>query len=493
MDPTTSYRDFKRLIRLQPSEILWRDAPPLRLKKGRISCPEAERQPKLVGEKIYAFLQNDIALRLKERSSPATEDIVAKTAEQVLFNCGLQREDLHEGRNACKAFDAIDDTILTTGGLDLFEDSAPEEGKDARNCVKFLMSEGFSGKDCLSTRVVSALLMRKNEAFLQDVRGEFQLVLRQLYEKLHSGLSAGNERLAEMLIGNILSFLTLCEPEKGVALFVPQKIDGTWQYPAYTTRKIPLVQECEAPYPAHILEAQDISSGAPPLLLFMATPPPTVEGAVYAYWTDCAPFRCVGEHIYNECAKEILSETIGAAVAKHGQKMKLYGLSLGGSLALITASSHPNEVSEVHAYNGTGVSQETVDRYQKATETSSVVPDARNYWNDNDIIPMLGWGWHPDWKVIRLVGKSPQNPFYAHLRMFSAYKEVVALNVDVSQENMRPARRPLTWSLYLLAAPVFACTSALISIKQWAYHLKQRWQKKEVVCAASTDAAPGNS
>jgi hypothetical protein len=256
---------------------------------------------------------------------------------------------------------------------------------------KYLLSQDdFSFRDLCSWEFFKAVFLSKNEELLTRAWKDLEEALK---------VAAANE----ILTGHLLSLLPFFEPKQGMEITVR---GVTYQiHPICLTP-----QRWGSPLYCYGLEA----TKGPPLLLFQGTSHPTCSGAIWTYWTDFIPFTSPGESIYLWTGKAQVEAWI------HRQKSKpiLYGASLGGCLALMTACDHPGEIAEVFAYSSPSLFPRFLRRYERA----ACPPKVRLYLQAGDVVPFLGASWHKDWEVYWL--SDGRMRFDSHARLLSAVQGV---------------------------------------------------------------------
>lgn len=438
-----------------------RDEAPI-LSWGRKWKPICTNSPEKNGKECFLKLFSKV-IRTKLKETRPSPPFVSKIKMQLLDRLPLPSDGPITAKMAKTLLHMVDHEIIATGHLELWDNNYPLSGEDGRNFVKFLLSETDSFTDYLSTNALKALFVRKDLHFLRQARSALQEVLDRLSQRLERGLSKKQEALAEIFIGNILSLLPFFEPQAHEILNVPQKINGAWKQVDYQIEPIQLTDaRMGSPFFAYGLKPCQ-NEQAMPLLLFMGTPFPTASGALVAYWNDCAPFYSVGEIIYSHFASEKIRAWVNQCQKELHvvQAIKAFGLSLGGSLALLAMAHLPTIIREVHAYNPAALNKGILSAY-KQTCSSDYKPDVRIYWQENDLIPLLGDGWDDDWKLIRIFGARQQNPYFAHIRSMMGHKEVFALLANTKKTNNELARKVVTLSHQVFSIPLFALSSAFI-------------------------------
>ncbi len=304
---------------------------------------------------------------------------------------------------------------------------------DAQKALKFLLFERELSFSDVSRSVLSAILWFKDRAILDEALIVFQNVLDGIIQ---------TEQLDEIMIGNLLALLPFFEPDfKNIS--IPQKVDGVWRKVSYFIEPINLTPESfGSPFQAYGLTSA--FPNVPPILLFRGTSHPTCSGALWSYWADFVPFGTPGELLYRRYVREKV-----ALWLKSNPGARVYGQSLGGSLALMTACEHPGAISEVHAYGAPTPFARFLKTYDGGKDKVSL------YHNENDPIPLLGGDWHSDWSIYTLKGGSRQSPVAAHARVLSARK-----GVTIEQTSERPLlakiqRIALNFLYQLVSIPLF--------------------------------------
>lgn len=349
---------------------------------------------------------------------------------------------------------------------------------DAENVIKLLMGAPFDNR-VFSWGLTKAIMFSKDKERMKGFKTALQKVAIKIFENLKSADQANNreqEMLAEVLLGNVLSLLPIMDPTRGQGFSVPQKfdveVDGwivkQWRLVEYRIEVLPLTSEwLGSSIPA--IGLKPINDKAPPLLLFRGTPHPTANGAMLAMLSDIVPGHTVGEFVYNHSAKQLLQDWITEAHKKFGG-VKIYGQSLGGITALTAVCHQPDKISEIHAYGSPSpLGSSLLNLYEKKCEEmlkeGKSKPAVHIYWNEGDLVPLAGTGFHPDWNLHKVIIAKPQSAGTAHAALNTAQFKVILMKLSVLTDRQSTARKvmnvihqfisvvlaPLSLTLILLA------------------------------------------
>lgn len=307
--------------------------------------------------------------------------------------------------------------------------------EEAENFVKFLLSSQSFHPHLVSKRAKKALFYKRDPELLLAIQQELQKVSNK----------AMQSPIAELVIGRILAIYPFLEPIGTID--VPVCINGAWEVVSYAIERVELSwPSLGSPLTAFGLTAPSY----PSLLLLMGTAPPAISGHLLSLWTDFVPGAAVGELAFVLFAKKRIQEWF----EKQQGPVILYGQSLGAALALQTVCAFEGKVDSIHAYCPPGLYARTWKRYKGKAKVSL-------YWHKNDIVPLVGRGFHPLWKMVFVESEKPQSPFFAHIRVVPALS-------PFSVEEKMPSRRlwPLFTALhFLLSIPIFSVTTIMLLLK----------------------------
>lgn len=336
--------------------------------------------------------------------------------------------------------------------------------------VRLLLEEGPIRFGEVSFALIKAALVTRNEQFILELRDNLQRRLSGLVDILKREPDSDNAKITEILVGNIVSLLPFTEPKDGTEIVIPQKVNGKWESVTYTTERVPLTPDwLGSEYSAYGFTTKQ--PGASPLLVFMGTTHPTATGARFTIWSDFTPFRAVGELLFNRWGKKRVNEWLEGLDPMH-PKPKLLGMSLGGSLALLTVSAFPEKVSEVQAYSPPAPRQRHLDAYGEHPTDHQV----KIYCQENDVVPKIGVGWHKKWDVYEVIPKVPRSRGFAHVQLFCAQRSVSVVKIEGSRENKSIFRKILNGVHELVSLCVFFTLTLYIlarALVTWLFKRKQ--------------------
>ena len=412
-------------------------------------------------DKVNSLILEKIKRKLNRIDPDKTDDhTVKEMLKRLMISHHVNEKNLDKVKEIKKILKGIDNFEAYGSAPQVYNNELRYvKGEDVKNLVKFFISEATFSLNIASTKLLKALLIKHDPYLLSLVTQELQRVSKQIVEDMNAkkSISPHEQMLTEMLVGNILAIYPFMEPSNGQPLAIPQFLNGKWQLIDYTVEKMQITHPSLGdPLSAYGLTPKNLNLSAPPLLLFMGTPPPTTTGVDLAEWVDLVPGRAVGEVAY-EYAEEKLVDWINKANEKcGGKKVQLYGQSLGGSLALICACSHPDKVGKVYAYNPPAPTEEMLNRYKSRIASLDKLPEINVYVQQNDPVSCFGKGWSLDWNVHKVV---PQNVnpsgYLAHIQAFSGQKKVLVHKIDIRKDAASKKRQIINKIVNEVKVPVF--------------------------------------
>lgn len=402
--------------------------------------------------------------------------IVDHVFNQLLENNNIGKSALKSQDEAKRIFDQINPDLFDAiapqdRGIPL--DIQPSRGNTliaASNVLKLLMGANFH-RHALSWPLIKAIFVRKDPKMSEGLETAITSAIETIYNQLtQPDLTPNQEKLARYFIGNLLSIYTFVEPQKPT-IRVPQKIENRWEMVEYKIEILPLTpQWLGDPIPAYGLTPLN-QDKASPLLLFRGTPHPTANGLIPAVSSDFVPGYAVGEVIYEYSCKKLVEDWIDKANSKYG-KVSLYGQSLGGSLSLLTLSRQPQKIKEVFAYGSPAPLGNTLKLYEKnCHEHKCERPKVHLLWNQNDPVPIIGSGFHPDWDLLKVIITGKQNRLEAHASINVGMPKAVVMKMNnkvVNQAYSRLFLNILHQAISLLCLPG---SLLYIGLRYLAFHL----------------------
>lgn len=398
--------------------------------------------------------------------------IVEHVVRQILFNHGITKTTRVTAAITEKVLASIVPSIIASGGTPkLFDDVTLQSGDDIGNLLKFFLSETPFTLEYLSFNLAKWLMISNREK-LKEIRVELQKILLHIHRQLLTNNFSNQQ--TEMMVGLLMSIYPFFEPDQDELIQAPQKIEGNWSLVTYKVDKLCCSPSwMGSPYNAYGLMPID-NPKACPQLLFMGTPQPSASGSSVATWADFVPGYSVGEAIYEHYAKERLQNWISAAYQKMGHKLTISGQSLGGSLALITASHQPDQIATVYAFNPPTPLPSIPKLFTKNCEKLDTLPDVHAICQENDIVSDVGWGWHPHWNVYRVYADKSYNPYFSHVKGFLCMRKFVVVKVDAEKDSEQLTRKAATILHQTYSASRFILGTLFLLVCGLCFHLYER-------------------
>lgn len=397
---------------------------------------------------------------------------------RLLRNQGIKENKLTKVKHVKKILQAINRLELI-GQVPLFDEENPFiiPHDNARNFMKFIFSDQPLSRDFINWKLVSGLIFQKNETMLKDIRVEFQNYCITLANKLNKPEFAApqEQKLAEILIGNLLALYSFFEPDDEDSFIIPQKINNKWELVDYRVNLLQMTPNWKGdPYYACGLAPLENPS-AVPHLVFMGTPPPTTRGVTHAEFTDVIPGRSVGESVYQE-GKETIEGWVDDIVAITGKKPHVYGQSLGGSLCQMLLAHKPDKLGKIFAYNSPSLWKPLLNQYQEKIKgiSEDERPEVNIFCQEKDPIYSLGAGWDLSWNIYQVLPKEAHNPYEAHVRAFSGQRVAVLKMTpeDIKSHNTSVARYVYNIAAEILRVPLFVMKGLTLSVQIFKHNLR---------------------
>lgn len=334
------------------------------------------------------------------------------------------------------------------------------KAKKASPAVRALYRKFLTGKlnfKSLLNRAVLKALFVKNPQLLQEMRLVFQDLLNHLGTDA-SKIRQKDYKVFSSLVGNILSFLVYFDPADGEKLQIPQYVQGEWRILDYTFERIELTPEClGSPMVAFGLTPNDPK--ARPFLVFKGTTYPADDGFLLSLLSDINIGSSPGGYAFLLARKKIKSW-----LKRQPRRACIYGQSLGGVLALQTVNAFPKYIAKVSAFSPTALLS-----LSKKWQNCKKAPQVRVYDPKNDIVPLAGLKWHPNWRIYRIFSKKKYNFIDAHTQIHLAQRKVLLLKVNPKKDQAKPSRWIVASLHLLLSVPLF-----LLGIQLYAVYLLAR-------------------
>ncbi|MES2273938.1 MAG: hypothetical protein V4487_07080 [Chlamydiota bacterium] len=333
---------------------------------------------------------------------------------------------------------ALKNTLIYSGkGIE-----TPGQGPDPQvhEIIQFLLGRGIPSASWMNKKNIRGVLVEKDPALLRAMRDEFRVILNSCSARLPVAGSK-EEVLFQAFIGNIIALIPFSYPEAGELFSIPQKIDGIWKTVVYEVNlRIELTPSCfSSPIAAYGLT----SAGSPPLLTFLGTTYPAGDGFVATLLSDSTPGLSVGHAPYL-MGKSKIEEWL-----QDKEKVRLYGMSLGGALTFHVLRNHKDKVETLDAFSPPGLYP------WNWTEEYNYSHQINIYTQENDLV--AGMGIFPTGegvRIFRVIPPEKENFLNAHAKVYTGGRRVTLLKSDPSYENGRFSRKALT-AFHLLFGALF--------------------------------------
>lgn len=297
--------------------------------------------------------------------------------------------------------------------------------------------------------ILSFAFVEQDPFLLKKMRELLQLTLLKIYEQL------GDYHLShELFIGHVLSYLPFFGVEEGELFEIPIHYKNKWHLAKYKAHKIYLTP--------HALGSRIVSIGlstdeAPDLLLFKGTSYPSDEGFALSVLTDINPGYSVGGLAFRFGKKNI-------AKWLQSRQVKVFGLSLGGALALHTAKEFPDHIDSVFAFNPPAL-------LPWELKQSQAQPQVHVVYHENDIIPLTGFKWGNGWNLYRIYLNKKMNFMRSHFKCFVARKNHIILRSNPLRDEQKRERKflaslhfVLSFFLFPIAGLIHFCCSNILQL-----------------------------
>lgn len=430
-----------------------------------------------------------------------------KILNTALFNLGFNSSKSHfSTEDTAKLYNEISHIVYFHEGIPLFTNDNPKGitklQTQCRNLLKFLLTDAPLSNDLFEWKIIKAIMLEKDQDLLSGLRKEIQTIFHHIFSHIHlKNISPEQEQQLALQISDILAMYTFFDPHKDLqkVLRIPKKVDGCWVMVDFEVIPIKLQYDDETatlleneierdgmivkedihqnyPVYSYILKPKayaDIENKIDPYLLFMGTPPPSLQGHFYASRTDFAPGCSVGETMYN-ANRHILSEALDLYVPN--KQLNVTGQSLGGAMSLFFALDNPYRCKRVDAFNPPGLYEKSLSgplsggEWEWNKEHGLSEKEKKNkvfiHVQEDDPVNKIGY-WKNEWNLIKIFKpKSPSSPlmqtllsplfaiyylgcailskWLAHIQTFSSVPHSIALLVNTSKDNQKKSREYAT-------------------------------------------------
>lgn len=172
-----------------------------------------------------------------------------------------------------------------------------------------------------------------------------------------------NAHIANVIIQNMLAFLTYVKPEEGQLFIVPVYKNEQWMGVEYKLERIKISSDDYpfSPYYAYGLMPTDLSREYGAKLLFRGTTRPWTEGGFFSVLADSNPFDSVGMWAFRQ-GYGAIKAFLEKALEQTGIKIDLAGHSLGGCLAFHTSIHLSDYIKEVYSFSSPALYRKDLGR-----------------------------------------------------------------------------------------------------------------------------------
>lgn len=365
--------------------------------------------------------------------------------EQIYFNLGTRKPSKEKIMQEMRQ-------IIVANGQDLQLPDPYEFPPIVQAVYHSLFTDQFVSYN--HKELLSQIFLKQDPYIFKKMRELLQLLLKRIFEQLQ------NENIShELLIGHILAYLPFFAVEEGETFEIPIRINNEWKLVSYAAKKITLTPPAlGSPITAIGLK----SCHAPPLLLYKGTSYPSDEGFVLSILTDLNPGASVGAY-----AIYLAREKIAGWLAD--SKVKIFGLSLGGALALHTAVLFPENIDAVFAYNPPALLQNEMCKWQKMSPS---YPTVHVIYHENDIVPATGFKWGDGWNIYRIYLDKKKLFLLAHFKCFIARRHHIILRTNPAQDERKWSRLLIASLHFILSFFFFPISLIIYFCKNISYHIK---------------------
>lgn len=441
--------------------------------------PVTDRVSGLINEKIKARIEETFNITYELLEFRAAKGV----ADQLLKDCEMSCSDLKSVRSVKRIFAEIDNGVIESVGspdpaIDLTLRNEGTAEAQAENAVKLLLGARFDS-GLINFDLIKGILFVKNPDLMKGFTQALQKVTLDIFNRLSSpDVSQNQKEILDILLGSINAYYPFSEPEDGTELMIPQKIEGTWVAVTYIAETLNLTPDWLAsPVPALGLTPKEGSpEGTAPLLIFRGTPQPSASGSLPATLSDMVPGYSVGEYIYEHGGKDIIQGWINRSHAKFGG-VKLFGTSLGGSLSLLSMAHQPEKVREVQIYGSTSLTREATNVYTRNRPVENL-PEVHIYWNNGDMVPLIGVGFHPDWHLHKIIVPTLQDPGSAHAFLNAARPKIIVMKMDPEVDSRSASRRVFNVFYQILCILVVPLAITLLALSALSIYVCNKFKRR---------------
>lgn len=273
-----------------------------------------------------------------------------------------------------------------------------------------LLCDGYrkDWKKMINLSVLRAILIRRDPEILALGRDLFRQGFANLFAQLKDQeMTPETLTQAQIFIANCRIFITYFELCSKETVHFPEWIDDHWELVDYSIEPILMTPKKPGLNLFHQSIDRFYAYGFVPReqtrakthLVYSGTPYP----AALAFWisveADLQAGQTLGEPIFR-AGHDIIKKWLRRQKL-NGRQIEASGISLGASLALLTAIEHGNYLTGVHAYNPAGLYPHKKPSDLDCWDRLSQKPAVRVICQGRDPVSKLGV-FKPDWEMLYL-------------------------------------------------------------------------------------------
>lgn len=300
-----------------------------------------------------------------------------------------------------------------------------EEAAKVKKIVEYLLMQHNDLTDIISKPLAKKILSTPDLNLMRLFAHELQNALLNIDLK-------NIESQQELLIAHIISLIPYSYPKLDDTFQIPVKnIEGNFEYKRFRCEKIinMSISNYLTPLKAYGLTSDDGDY----ILSFTGTTFPAGSGFLNSLIADFTPFSSVGKVPFSKGFSELQS------YFQDRHQVRLYGMSLGGSLCLHSFRHFESKIQDIHAIVPPGL--HFFDRYNRESQTKIMI-----LTQDHDIVSKLGYfPEHDRVEIYRIKTNGSHNKgLNAHARIFSASSNCHVEQLNTKQVNRSWIRLALT-------------------------------------------------
>jgi hypothetical protein len=305
------------------------------------------------------------------------------------------------------------------------------------DCIHHANFENISNLKWFSISNMMAVLFKKDHALLAAIRRLYRIGMGHLAQSFQSLKLSDQFEMSLDFLYSSLCFLPYWEwqHDESPSIEIPQYVNHRWQLIPYRVTCIELtpktgfqsvwLTDYDRAY-AYGLTPLTQQSSVSPMLIFSGSTYPAGAGANTYLLTDLEAFRSAGQSLFASGQERIMQWVNQNQI----HNFHVMGMSLGGSMTLLTCLHMPEYIDQAFALNPPAL-------YELPKVNHPCTPKVRVMIQCCDPVSKFGV-WHPDWHVVHLNFAEPhpkQNPFLDHILIYSGLPFKHYLTISAPEEN----------------------------------------------------------